>query len=332
MHSQTRTMPAAVRPGRVSSELLLRAIAISAIVLHHSTSSDLGGGIGVLLLLVGLNLARFQSKQLASDRRWLLLRHAALKVLLPYYGILIGYSAWHGPGEVGLQDVLLLSNLNPDNDRFLVPYWFVAAYFQFLLAIILLSALPPVTKLLKRRPDVFGLWLLAATLIIKIVTLQIFSHEHLLGRTIDQFLYIVAFGWCIQFTQGRQLSLAMATLAIALAVIGQFAPATAWSGFDGRWHHAAVFLAVLALLFVPTVTVGNRLRAIISALSIASFTIYLVHPLILALWKAEPEWQVLAGGVSIAIGVLVSRTINVVRHIVRTELGQRPHMARQTGL
>jgi len=315
----TRPISAGTGKAGLSSGLLLRALAICAIVLNHASGRDLGGGIDVLLLLVGLNLGHFQSERLSSQQRWSLLREAAAKLLLPYYAILAGYFLWHGPGGVGLHDLLLVSNFNPDHERFLLPYWFVAAYLQLLLALVLLSAIPPVAKLIKHRPDLFGFGLLAAAVVIKIVALQVFGHQHLLGRTLDQFLYIVALGWCVQFARTRRRRFTLAAVAIALAVIGHFAPETFWSGFDGNWHYAALLAAVLVLLFVPTIMLPGPLRSIVTTLSVASFTIYLVHPLLFALWKAEPAWQLPAAVAAIVIGVLVCRTIDVVCRTCRAE-------------
>ena len=267
----------------MNSEIVLRAAAVSLIVAHHALRRDLGGGIDVLLLLVGFNLARFQTKRLASPRRWSLVRDMILKMVVPYYLLLILFAvAFHH--SVSAADVFLVSNFEGRfNSLEMAALWFVPAYLQSILILAVLATAAPVRRSIAERPSLFGYALLAGTLLIKLLALLIFAHGSLLGRTPDQFLYIVALGWCIYEARSTTARLLSAAVALAVMLLDGTGIAGRWFGFDGRWHTTALFGATLILLYLPVIQLPRLLGTAAVRVAMASLMIYMTHPLLIRL-------------------------------------------------
>ena len=82
---------------RVDTALVMRALAVLAVVVTHETLWPLYGGAAVMVVLIGLMLARFQRAAMAEGRVGHLMRPLA-RVLVPYYLIVAGYAlAWCWP-------------------------------------------------------------------------------------------------------------------------------------------------------------------------------------------------------------------------------------------
>lgn len=278
--------PAVSRRGTwrpIHSDIALRAVAVSFIVAHHALRRDLGGGIDVLLLLVGYNLARFQTKRLASPQRWSLVRDIVLKMVVPYY-ILLGLFAvaFHQP--VSVADIFLVSNfVGRFSSLELAALWFIPAYLQSILLLASAATVAPVRRLIVERPGLFGRVLLLTTLLLKLASLLAFQHSSLLGRTPDQFLYIVALGWCLYEANSRIARLLIATVAFAIMLLDGAGVAGPWFGFDGRWHTTALFGATLILLYWPVIRLPRPLCAAAISVATASLMIYMTHPLLIRL-------------------------------------------------
>ena len=280
------TSPAASRRSTlrpIHSDIALRAAAVSLIVVHHALRRDLGGGIDILLLLVGYNLARFQTKRLASPQRWSLVRDIVLKMVIPYY-ILLGLFAVAFHQSVAIADIFLVSNfIGRFGSLELAALWFIPAYLQSILILATVATAAPVRRLIVERPGLFGCALLITTLFLKFALLLVFQHSSLLGRTPDQFLYIVALGWCLYEAKHRITRLLTAIVAFAIMLLDGAGIAGPWFGFDGRWHTTALFGATLILLYWPAIRLPRPLCAAAISVATASLMIYMTHPLLIRL-------------------------------------------------
>ena len=307
---QTHYQAAEVKPVKllkmtsVSPELVLRSLAVLMIVVHHASSLDLGGGIDVLLLLVGVNLARFQTDRLLSTSRWRLLLDIFVRLVLPYY-VVVAIVNFRHPADYNSLDYALLSNFSA-NTNVLAPYWFVCGYFQSIMLLLVACCFSPVAALLRSNPGLFGAAMLGLALVVKVVALGTFHHAGLLGRTPDQFIHLIALGWCAQKAQGPLARGLVAGLALGIAILSTTGICPLWAGFDGQWHGIAVFLAIIVLLYVPRILVPNIVRHAITEVAVASLVIYLVHSPILAHLhdRSSPTEQILA---AILVSIILSR-------------------------
>jgi acyl-CoA synthetase (AMP-forming)/AMP-acid ligase II/peptidoglycan/LPS O-acetylase OafA/YrhL len=260
----------------VDSEMLLRALAIVAIVINHASDAPVGGGVEALLLLVGFNLARFQHSRFVKGGLWTAVGRMALRVLVPYYLLLLLYSLLRDP--LPASSWLLASNFTGRFGTLLEPYWFIEALFQSLLLLALLGSLRPVQRLAARSPLGFGAAFFGVAVAVKIVAGAAFAHEPLLNRTPDQIIFLVALGWLLFFARSQVAKLGLFALSLILAAdqFGWFA-LPQWETIGG-WNRG-VWLPAAAglLLYLPRLPVPAPLRSLLVALSAASFTIYMLH-------------------------------------------------------
>ncbi|TIR42114.1 MAG: AMP-dependent synthetase, partial [Mesorhizobium sp.] len=135
---------------------------ILLVVVHHETLWPIPGGSGIMMLLVGYSLARFQSVHLLAGR----IRHAlkpAISVLIPYFLIVAAYSlAWQAIPWASMTLTGNFGYAEPERHE-MIPYlyWFIEAYAQTLLVFALAFAVPVLRKLAQARPFAFSIGLLA---------------------------------------------------------------------------------------------------------------------------------------------------------------------------
>ncbi|WP_085025104.1 AMP-binding protein [Ensifer aridi] len=260
---------------QIGTDLLIRALAILLVVLHHETLWPIPGGSAAMVILAGYGLARFQSHVLLSGAVLKLLRPLA-QILVLYYLIVAGYTlAW---GEVPWASVFLVGNFGfADPERHsMVPYlyWFIEAYCQMLLVFTVLFAVPFVRRGAVARPFATGMGLFAAAfatrmafpLLVDIGNRQIF--------TLPWIFYMAALGWCAALAETwRERS------AVMLAGTGVFLFLGLYEGvWIGTKIKYLLQIAVLAaLLFLPRISVPRWSAQLILPLSAAGFHIYILH-------------------------------------------------------
>lgn len=263
---------------RVGIDIPLRVAAIVLVVLHHEMLWPIPGGSALMLVLVGFSLARFQRDNFAAGD-WAALLRPAITVLLPYAGLLAGYSlAW---GEVPWASVFLLGNAGfADPDRHtMLPYlyWFVELFTQILLIFTGLSLLPRVRAAVARNAFGAGLCLLVLAVAARFLLPPFIEIGNRQIFTLYWNLHLVAFGWCACLAPDPRSRALLAVLAAVLFFVLGFV--------DGVWigttmKYLFVFTGLVALLFVPAVPVPRRLFLLMMPLAAASYHIYLFHRLV----------------------------------------------------
>ncbi|MBB2971309.1 AMP-binding protein [Mesorhizobium sp. RMAD-H1] len=259
----------------IGTELVLRALAILLVVVHHATAWPLPGGAALLMVLVGYGLARFQGSAFCKGDVKRLLRPLGANLMV-YYPIVIGYSL--AAGHVLWPSVFLVGNLgfgDPAKGT-MVPflYWFVEAYAQIVLIWIGLFCIPAVRRMAKQKPFEFGLAFLAVAVAAKFLVPMVW---HIGGRrlfTMPDVLYLAVFGWCIFYARTREKRLALAIIAAGLF------PLLAYTGgnWTGSWvKYGLQFFCTLLLLFLPRIALPKGLVRLILPVSAASYHIYLFH-------------------------------------------------------
>jgi acyl-CoA synthetase (AMP-forming)/AMP-acid ligase II len=258
----------------VGSDILIRALAILAVVVDHATGWPIPVGSAALVVLIGYGLARFQVRALTRDGVAGFLAPLPL-VLLPYFAILAGYAvAWN---QVPWASVFLVGNFGFGDpvERTMLPYlyWFVEVYVQILLGLALLFLWPAARRAALGRPFRFGLALLVAALVARAVGPALWP---LGGRQIFTLPWVAplaAFGWCAAVARGRQRWL---VLALAAAMM----PVLAWDGGNwvGAWvRYGGVAVVIGVLAFLPTLRVPGFVVPGLLVVAAASYPIYLVH-------------------------------------------------------
>lgn len=321
--------PAAVETGgqSVDSQLVLRALSILMIVVHHATTWPVPGGAAILVMLVGFGLARFQRRHLFAGDIRSFLRPLFANLAL-YVPIVIGFSM--ARGEVLWPSVLLVGNLGFTQPPHMLPYlyWFVEAYAQIMLLAALFFSVPSLRKLVVGNPLKSGLVLLAAAVAAKFLVPKVWNLGGVQIFTLPDVFYLAVFGWCLFFVDrapARRIFLLGA--AVLCAVL-------AWWGGNwvGSWiKYMLVLGAVAMLLFVPRLRLPGWLVRVILPVSAASYHIYLFHRLIPDWLLPEPDpgapqlgMAVVAIVIGIASGLAVFRLQQWLLRWLATEgLGRR---------
>lgn len=315
----------------LDTEILLRALAICAVVVSHVSDLQVGGGAEALLLLLGFNQARFQFERFKSGRLWLAVRRMAVRILMPYFLLMAAYAATGKP--VSGASWLLLSNFEGRFATLLEPYWFIEAIFQSMLILLALSSLRSVQQFASAKPLGFGVTLLGISLLAKLAAGRWLPHEHLLNRTPDQLFYLIALGWCLYFARTQAVKLSLLALSLTLWMIqARLLIVPGWELIGGGSRGFWVVFATLLLLYVPRLPVFSPIRSLVIGVSAASFTIYMLH--VFPIWILHEKLaapQPLAIIVAIATGYVAHFVIAWATHlfpnfrVVKEATGPLPH-------
>ncbi|MBL8772704.1 MAG: AMP-binding protein [Phenylobacterium sp.] len=272
----------------LETEVVLRMLAILAVVVNHASDLVVGGGAEVLLILAGYNLARYQKARLREGRAFEFTLSFARRIILPYYLLLVLYLA--AKQDFDVPSLLLVSNFFGRFSSLLEPFWFLEAIIQSLVIVSAITLLPPVRRAIAADPWRAGLAFLVAATVLKCAAFAIFQHDHLVNRTPDSTLLLIAVGWCVNEAVTRARRTLMTGVLLALAVLSVVGVPGLWQPYPQPSSYAhAVWLSASAvgMLWMRRIPVPSILHGLVGAVAAASFYIYLTHvaPLWLLYWK-----------------------------------------------
>ncbi|TPK54859.1 AMP-binding protein [Mesorhizobium sp. B2-4-19] len=278
----------------VDTELPLRALAITLIVIHHATLWPIPAGAAILMVLVGHGIARFHSATLFAGDPWRLMKSLAMNLAI-YAPIVIGYSlAW---GEVLWPSILLVGNLELTDPTQKLPYlyWFVEAYAQITLLWVAIFAFAPLRRFASRNPFNFGIGFLGLAVAAKFAVPLVWHVGPAQIFTTPDVLYLAVIGWCIYFALSSPTRLLMlcatAFLFSFLAYMG--------GNWTGSWvKFVLLFVAVAALLYMPRVHLPRWLVRAVLPLAAAGYNIYLFHRILPELLLPQPDPAYLQPGIA----------------------------------
>jgi acyl-CoA synthetase (AMP-forming)/AMP-acid ligase II len=292
-----RTIPADIT-------VILRAVAITLIVVTHVDLFQLQGGAHVLLAVAGYNLARFQLAVPDRRERVLGLLRSSRAVAVP---AMLFVGALAAVGHEYRWPTALLVNGVLGGDRWdeQWQFWFLETLVWCYLGLAALIAVPRLARAQRAAPFASALVLLGAA-----VALRYWWTGVEAGTTERYTLGVVA--WCVAL--GMSAAYAR-TVPQKLLVAGLAVVATA--GFFGdREREAIVVVGVLLLLAGRPVRLPAWAGAAVGVLASASLWIYLTH------WQVyppleeagHPVWGLLA---SLAVGVTASAMVTWATRWVR---------------
>ncbi|MGL4744045.1 MAG: AMP-binding protein [Dermatophilaceae bacterium] len=269
----------------VETTLVLRAIAILLIIGTHAKVFTLQGTAHALLLLVGLNLARFRLGDAARRERARGLLRALRRVVAPALVVLGAahvLTGQYAPSTVALANwVFGEATLGP-NWRF----WFVEAVVVGIVVVTAVVATPWGDRLERRHPFELPLVLAGAGMLIwyEVIPLPV-PHMHGSAASV---LWLFCLGWAA----GKAASVRerLVVTAAVLPTVGTF------SG-NPRRDLLTVTVVMLAL-WLPTLTVPRVLVPALGVLAAASLHIYVIHWQVLQELRSTPWLAFIAGTVA----------------------------------
>ncbi len=286
--------PGGGRAGRtLETNVLLRAVAIVAIVGSHANLFAVVGGAHVLLGLSGFNFGRFHLTDAPRRDRVRHLLASIARVAVPS-ALLIGLFATWTSGLDWRNALLLNGVLGPrDWAEPAWHYWFVEALVYTLVALTLLLALPVVDRAERRWPfwlpvALAGLGLLTRYGLVDPVGGDVIHRAHVV-------FWLFALGWATVRAAAPWQRLLVSGLVVATV-----------PGFFGDAAREAIVVAgLLLLVWVPSVRLPARAARAVGVLAGASLYIYLVH------WQVYPHLEDripwLATVLSLAAGIALWR-------------------------
>ena len=294
--------------------VLLRALAITMVVVTHTDLWLVPGGAHLLLAVAGFNLARFALATPGRVPRVRRLLGAAAAVAVPASLWIAGVGAVTGDYRPATALYLngLLGSDGWDAQR---QFWFLEAVVWGMLGLAALLAVPALDRWQRRHR--FGAamaalgFLLALRYAVVGVTADGAEKYHL-----PVVLWLLALGWAAGEARSRRQRLTVAAVALA-ATVGLFGDLE---------RELLVVAAVVALLWGRTVLLPAVVVRPVQEVAAASLWIYLTH------WQVYPGLEaagrpVLAIIASLAVGVLASHAYAGARTVLRRRVPQQSRTA-----
>ncbi|UAL29141.1 AMP-binding protein [Nocardioides rotundus] len=255
----------------VETGVVLRALAIVAIVGTHANLFTLLGGAHILLAVAGFNTARFQLTGAPRRERARRLLTAAARVAVPS-AIVIGLVALWTDG-LGWRQVALVNSLTSVSwSEPAWHYWFIEVLVQTLAVLALLLAIPALDRAERRWPFWFPLVLGLPFLLMR-YDLGDPPGDEVHRAPVVFFLF--ALGWAASRATSHRERLVV-SIAGLVTVPGLF-------GYGAR--EVAIILGLLALVWVPHLRLPGPLVRVLGVLASASLWTYLVH------WQVYPWFE-----------------------------------------
>jgi acyl-CoA synthetase (AMP-forming)/AMP-acid ligase II len=254
-----RLEPKRRRLRSMETGVVLRALAICAVVAHHTRLQPYSGGAHALLVIAGFNFARFtlvatgarEGRNALSIARVLLPTAAALAITMT----LVDYD--------GLGKRLLLSNyIDPAVWR----YWFVEVLVHLLVVLAVLFCIPWVRRRERAAPFGFALVLFATTAAAAYTNLLLARPHEWEYKT-----HVVAFVFVLGWLVSRATTITQKTVVSVLSAV------TLLPFFDRYAQGIIVLTAVLVLIWVPSVRLPRSGARVVGVVAAASLYIYLAH-------------------------------------------------------
>ncbi len=270
---------------QLSTDILIRAIAIMAVVLGHipqvmEAGVPVKGGALVLFMLAGYSLARFQRGILLAGEPHKIVKNFITSVIIPYYLLMLFMGALSTHFPLTIPSLLLFSNIVGEERGPFMPFWFPEAMLQCLILFGALFLFPPVRRLVVNRPWESGMAFVLGAIALKL-SVPLVWQAPLIGelpRSPEAWMYGLTAGWAAWFAKSTMQK------GVLLSIVTLFSIYD-WGLLTSRQIYIAISLA--ALLLVSRVYLPRLLASGVAAIAAASFYIYLTHMLVFQVLKHE---------------------------------------------
>lgn len=284
--ADTAAAPRRTWLARMDSTVVLRALAIVAIVGTHTQIFRILGGAHILLGVAGYNFARFAATAPTIRQTWRRVGGTVARIAVPtaiWTAIVAIVGGTYSAANVVLLNWVFGSSTWSSTWRL----WFIEALVWVLLAFTALLSVPTVRRAYGRWPFqvAAAVAALGAT-----ARLDVFDLTSPPGRgTAPAVLWLVAIGWAAQVAASRRQRWLLSLIVVATL-----------PGFmDNPVREATIAAGLLLVVWVRTLPVPRLVVPAICVLASASLYIYLTH---FEVYRST-GWPLLNFALSIGIGL-----------------------------
>jgi acyl-CoA synthetase (AMP-forming)/AMP-acid ligase II len=254
------------RLARVDTTVVLRALAICAVVSTHMRLRFVPGGAHILLAVVGFNLARFMMPiESTRDRVRSGLRTVA-RVAVPT--VVWVWCAWFLGASYGIGTVLLLNNyIGPPGHRGdHWHFWFIEVFVHLILIVTALLAVPSIRRLERRFQYAFPLVLFGFAMLLQMEWAWMGDWYNIRFRT-HSIAFFFVLGWLIQRSDTTRKR--FATSALCIVSIADF--------FDYAPREWFIGVCLVGLVWLREAPVPRLVVRPVAILASASMWILISH-------------------------------------------------------
>jgi acyl-CoA synthetase (AMP-forming)/AMP-acid ligase II len=274
MEQLDRHRPRKLTLSRLEPSVLLRAIAILAVVVNHAGVFEslfaIDGAAYMLLLPAGYSFARFQLQRVLASGRAILTIAALPRVIVPTLLLLLLQQARHRSFDPSA--LLFYNNLV---GLPVLSFWFIEVFVQIHLVLALTLAVPAVRRTLQRDAWAASTVALGSSLLISQLAPLVWNTQALHNLVPQHLIWYFFLGWCLLFAKHvwqRWVNTAI-ILCLAVALGAVSAPPDS----HGLW----IFAGGLFLNWSPSLYLPQSMARVASVLASSSLYIYTSHFLIL---------------------------------------------------
>jgi len=254
------------RLARIDTTVVLRALAICAVVSTHMRLRFVPGGAHTLLAVVGFNLARFMMPiESTRDRVRAGLRTVG-RVAVPT--LVWVWLSWFLGASYGIGTLLLLNNyVGPPGHRGdHWHFWFIEVFVQLILVVTALLAVPAIRRLERRFRYGFPLVLFACSIVLRMEWAWMGEWYNIRFRT-HSIAFFFVLGWLIQRSDStRQRVLTSALCVVSIADFFDYAPR--------EWF---IGVSLVVLVWMREIPVARPMVRPLAVLASASMWILISH-------------------------------------------------------
>jgi acyl-CoA synthetase (AMP-forming)/AMP-acid ligase II len=296
----------------LDTSIVLRALAITLVVLVHLEIWGVRGGAHLLLGIAGFTFARFQLSAIRQSDRIGGLARSITRLAIPsvlFIAILVVAT-----GGYSVANIFLVNHyFGPPQWTETWNFWFVEALVAILLAVLALLAIPTVRRFERRHSLLMPALLVAAGLLVRYDVFGWGDVAMRYGRPYMIF-WLFALGWLAQRAQTTWQRVAISVV-LAVTLTGYFP--------DEPVRGLVVQVGLLMLIWLPTLPVPRLTAPVLRGLAAASLWIYLTHWVIwpFLLDRLElPRLLVVAG--CLLAGTIMAAAVTIVqRNLTRVWRG-----------
>ena len=300
----------------IDSSIILRVIAIFAVVLTHSGFNFTGGGTLLLFMLVGYNMGRFKHDEFVDSGVWNWYGVYAIKILIPY--VILSILIMLKKHEVDLSSVFLVTNLMKLELTVVFPFWFVQVLLQSLFLIALLFSVKTVRTHLKQQPWFYSLLILFVLCLVRFYSPLLWDTSYLRDLVPQRYIIFIWLGYCFSFLVTHYQKMLMLIIGISLTYLD----------LDGSYKIYWLTLGSVTLAFIPYLTVPSVIKYPIYSIANSTFYIFIFHGLILSVLFRYIESGILLSLISIFVCVVIWNIADYLRleskvlHLVKRLIGK----------